>query len=292
MKKLVIVESPSKSRTIEGYLGSEYIVKSSKGHVRGFGKHWQRRPRRRRRPRLRPDLRRHRRQEARRQGIGGGLEEGGRDLSGDRPRPRGRSHLLASVRTARHGEQARPPRHLQRNHQNRHPGGVPASRHRSTFRSSRARKPAGSSTGSSASNSRNSSQRKIKSKSAGRVQSAALRLIVEREEEIQRVPNRGVLRDQGNLRHLRGRPRAIQGQGSQDRLARRSRSRSSKTSSTPSRSSRFRRKPQDRRLQAAVHHLHAPAGGLHAAEHAVQEDDADRAETRMKASNSATRPSV
>jgi DNA topoisomerase-1 len=34
MKKLVIVESPSKSRTIEGYLGSEYIVKSSKGHVR------------------------------------------------------------------------------------------------------------------------------------------------------------------------------------------------------------------------------------------------------------------
>jgi DNA topoisomerase I len=34
MKKLVIVESPSKSRTIEGYLGSEYIVKSSKGHIR------------------------------------------------------------------------------------------------------------------------------------------------------------------------------------------------------------------------------------------------------------------
>jgi DNA topoisomerase I len=34
MKKLVIVESPSKSRTIEGYLGNEYIVKSSKGHVR------------------------------------------------------------------------------------------------------------------------------------------------------------------------------------------------------------------------------------------------------------------
>lgn len=34
MKKLVIVESPSKSRTIEGYLGTEYIVKSSKGHVR------------------------------------------------------------------------------------------------------------------------------------------------------------------------------------------------------------------------------------------------------------------
>ncbi|MDD3842077.1 MAG: type I DNA topoisomerase [Candidatus Izemoplasmatales bacterium] len=33
-KKLVIVESPSKSKTIEQYLGEEYTVKSSKGHVR------------------------------------------------------------------------------------------------------------------------------------------------------------------------------------------------------------------------------------------------------------------
>jgi len=32
--KLVIVESPSKSKTIGQYLGSDYIVKSSKGHVR------------------------------------------------------------------------------------------------------------------------------------------------------------------------------------------------------------------------------------------------------------------
>ncbi len=32
--KLVIVESPSKSKTIGQYLGDEYIVKSSKGHVR------------------------------------------------------------------------------------------------------------------------------------------------------------------------------------------------------------------------------------------------------------------
>jgi DNA topoisomerase-1 len=34
MKKLVIVESPSKSKTIEQYLGSEYQVLSSKGHIR------------------------------------------------------------------------------------------------------------------------------------------------------------------------------------------------------------------------------------------------------------------
>jgi len=34
MTKLVIVESPSKSKTIEKYLGSEYKVVSSKGHIR------------------------------------------------------------------------------------------------------------------------------------------------------------------------------------------------------------------------------------------------------------------
>ena len=33
-KKLVIVESPSKSKTIEKYLGNDYKVVSSKGHIR------------------------------------------------------------------------------------------------------------------------------------------------------------------------------------------------------------------------------------------------------------------
>ena len=33
-KKLVIVESPSKSKTIEKYLGTDYKVVSSKGHIR------------------------------------------------------------------------------------------------------------------------------------------------------------------------------------------------------------------------------------------------------------------
>jgi len=33
-KNLVIVESPSKSKTIEKYLGKDYKVLSSKGHVR------------------------------------------------------------------------------------------------------------------------------------------------------------------------------------------------------------------------------------------------------------------
>ena len=34
MKNLVIVESPSKSKTIEKYLGQDYEVVSSKGHIR------------------------------------------------------------------------------------------------------------------------------------------------------------------------------------------------------------------------------------------------------------------
>ena len=33
-KNLVIVESPSKSKTIEKYLGSDFEVTSSKGHIR------------------------------------------------------------------------------------------------------------------------------------------------------------------------------------------------------------------------------------------------------------------
>ena len=34
MKKVVIVESPAKSKTIEKYLGSDFSVVSSKGHIR------------------------------------------------------------------------------------------------------------------------------------------------------------------------------------------------------------------------------------------------------------------
>ena len=32
-KSLVIVESPAKAKTISKYLGNEYIVKSSVGHI-------------------------------------------------------------------------------------------------------------------------------------------------------------------------------------------------------------------------------------------------------------------
>ena len=37
-KNLVIVESPAKAKTIEGYLGSDFKVKSSNGHVRDLAK--------------------------------------------------------------------------------------------------------------------------------------------------------------------------------------------------------------------------------------------------------------
>lgn len=38
MKNLVIVESPAKAKTIEGYLGKDFVVKSSFGHVRDLPK--------------------------------------------------------------------------------------------------------------------------------------------------------------------------------------------------------------------------------------------------------------
>jgi GDP-D-mannose dehydratase len=35
-KNLVIVESPAKAKTIEKYLGSDFVVKSSMGHIRSL----------------------------------------------------------------------------------------------------------------------------------------------------------------------------------------------------------------------------------------------------------------
>ena len=43
--RLVIVESPAKARTIAGYLGSDYVVESSIGHIRDLPEHRRRHPR-------------------------------------------------------------------------------------------------------------------------------------------------------------------------------------------------------------------------------------------------------
>lgn len=37
-KNLLIVESPAKAKTIEGYLGKDFTVKSSYGHIRDLVK--------------------------------------------------------------------------------------------------------------------------------------------------------------------------------------------------------------------------------------------------------------
>src|SRR5574343_63791 len=38
VKNLLIVESPAKAKTIEGYLGKDFLVKSSYGHIRDLVK--------------------------------------------------------------------------------------------------------------------------------------------------------------------------------------------------------------------------------------------------------------
>lgn len=38
MKNLVIVESPAKGKTIEKYLGKDFVVKASMGHIRDLEK--------------------------------------------------------------------------------------------------------------------------------------------------------------------------------------------------------------------------------------------------------------
>ncbi len=78
-KSLVIVESPAKAKTIDKYLGKQYVVKASLGHIKDLPKkdlavdveHG-----------FEPTLRSHRRQEEADPGAEAGGQEGGRHLPG------------------------------------------------------------------------------------------------------------------------------------------------------------------------------------------------------------------
>ena len=133
-KNLVIVESPAKARTIEKYLGSDFEVLASYGHVRDLvPKEGAVDPEQR----LRDEVPAHREErEARRQDRQG-REEGFGRVSRDRPRSRRRSDLLARLRGAQGTQgprlEAGAARRVPRGHEARDPRS-----HRSAARSLRA----------------------------------------------------------------------------------------------------------------------------------------------------------
>ena len=134
-RKLVIVESPAKAKTIAGYLGGDFDVEASVGHIRDlpnpselpadmkkgpFGKFADRR-----RQRLRGLLRRRQRQEEEGRRAQAAAQAGRRALPRHRRGPRGRGHRVAPPRdapAARPGQADGVPRD--------HPRGDPARRHR------------------------------------------------------------------------------------------------------------------------------------------------------------------
>ena len=140
--KLVIVESPAKARTIGGYLGDDYVVESSVGHIRDLpnsaadmpasikDKPW---------GRLAVDigerlhavLRRSARQEEPHRQAQGPAQGRRRALPRHRRGPRGRGHRLAPPRRAE-AEGAGAPDGVPRDHQGGDPGGrrEPARDHR------------------------------------------------------------------------------------------------------------------------------------------------------------------
>ena len=92
-KSMVIVESPAKARTIEKYLGGDYIVRASAGHIKdlpkgGLGVDVRRD--------FRPTYSINRRQAKDRCRTEEGGEEVQSHLPGGRSRPGGRGHLPAS----------------------------------------------------------------------------------------------------------------------------------------------------------------------------------------------------
>ena len=122
-KTLVIVESPTKAKTLERYLGRDYTVRASYGHIRdlpksklgvdpeqGFEPEY-----------VVPGLEREGRSGAPR-----GAEAIGRSGPRDRLRPRGRGDRLPRRRDPRRRSRQRQAGHVHRDHQGRDPRGVRA----------------------------------------------------------------------------------------------------------------------------------------------------------------------
>ena len=192
-KPLVIVESGAKAKTIAGFLGADsYTVMASVGHIRDLPRGAKYAPKSVTKPEVRrlgidvddhftPDLRRARRQEAGRLAAEGRAQGRQRALPRDRRGPRGRGHLVAPPRGAqatRPGEADGVPR----DHQRGDPGGdreLARPRHEVGRGAGGSAHPRPPRTATRCRTSRSAAS--VRGTSAGRVQSVATRLVVDRE---------------------------------------------------------------------------------------------------------------
>ena len=207
-KNLVIVESPAKARTLEKYLGRDFTVKASVGHVMDLPK-----------SKLGVDIENDFAPEYQvihgKKKIIDELQEGGEGqgehLPGARPGSRRRGDRLAHRGDARRARRRQhPPRAVQRDHQARGAGGAssnPQELDRNLYEAQQTRRILDRLVGYQISPLLWKKVRR--GLSAGRVQSVAVRIICEREREIQAFVAEGVLVDHRAPR--RRQPAAVRG---------------------------------------------------------------------------------